>query len=96
MKKELLEEVANLYLLSAIADTEFYLKNINNQIEIYKLEISLLKKTKPCFFQRQKLKKHNQEIDCYEKKLFNLYMKKGDEIDYLLRLKGIMSKESSC
>lgn len=40
-------------MINLITNRKSIYRLINNQIDIYKLEISLLENTKPCFFQRK-------------------------------------------
>lgn len=88
MEQELLNKVIDLCLTHGIKESELYLKALDNQIKVYQNHIEFLENTKPWFFQKEKLKEHNKEIELYENKIYETYMKMNDEVDYIMELRS--------
>ena len=79
-ESELTNKVINLCLLNSI----------KNQIELDKKYIQYLEDSKPLFFRRKKLKEHNKEIEEYQTKIKNTYLKIAEEFEEIKKIqKGI-------
>lgn len=78
---ELVTKVIDLCLLNSIEESKLYLKFLDNQINLYQSHIDFLENTKPYFFQKKKLEEHNKEIEKYENKIRDIYIKIEQEID---------------
>ncbi len=88
MDRELVNKVIDLCLIHGIKESELYLKFLDNQIKIYQNHINYLETTKPWFFQKEKLKQHNKEIEQYENKIYETYRKMNDEVDHIIELRS--------
>lgn len=78
---ELVTKVIDLCLLNSIEESKLYLKFLDNQINFYQSHIDFLENTRPYFFQKKKLEEHNKEIEKYENKIRDIYIKIEQEID---------------
>ena len=72
--KELSNKVIDLCLIQSIKESEIYLNILDNQIKFYTRKIEFLNNNKPLFFQKKKIREHNNKINDYYNKIFNCYV----------------------
>lgn len=88
MEQELINKAIDICLIHGIKESELYLKALDNKIKIYQNHIEFLETTKPWFFQKEKLKNYNKEIELYENKIYETYRKVNEEVNYIMELRS--------
>lgn len=88
---ELISKIINIYLEGSIRESQLYLKLLDNQVKSYQEKLQLLEMDKPFFFQKKKLGIYNQSIKDCERKIKDIYLKIGEEIEEIQKTQQIIN-----
>lgn len=80
----LTQQISGIVRKSQLQDLESFVKQKNNLIDLYWIELTNLRDNKPLWFEKKKLKLHNEQI--IEKKIISNYNKIEQENDYTMNL----------
>ena len=80
----LTQQISGIVRKSQLQDLESFVKQTNNLIDLYWIELTNLRDNKPLWFEKKKLKLHNEQI--IEKKIISNYNKIEQENDYTMNL----------
>lgn len=92
--KELVNKIIDLFTIHQIQESNLYLKVLDNQIKFYQNERNFLEDTKPFFFQKKKLEEYNKKIDTCEQKIFELYKKMNEEVEFIIEMQNSIDNTS--
>lgn len=90
-ENELISKIIDIYLGESIKESQLYLKLLDNQVKSYQEKLQLLEMDKPFFFQKKKLRIYNQSIKDCERKIKDIYLKIGEEIEELQKTQQIIN-----
>lgn len=93
--KKLSEKILDLCLWYQIEDSNMTIKLISHQIDFCKLQKNHLLDNKPFWFQKEKLKIWEQELEEIDAKIFSYYKDIGNEINIINKMQNSISKDES-
>ena len=76
-------KIIDLQLEHSIDDSNYYIRQYNNLIDIYKRRLELLESNKPFSFQKKKINEYNKLVEDQTIMIQNLTAKAEDEIDFI-------------
>ena len=82
-----MNEKINELLEKEIQESKDYIEVLNKRTEFYKNMIEELKKNKPYFFQKQKLKEYNSKLKEYNEKIEKAHTQIGLEEEMIMEIK---------
>lgn len=85
-EKDITTKLIDLCIINEINESNQYILLLGKQAEFYQNYLLHLEETKPFFFQKKKLKKHQEEIDNCQNKIMELYKKMEEEIDAIYEM----------
>ena len=85
-EKDITTKLIDLCIINEINKSNQYILLLGKQAEFYQDYLLHLEDTKPFFFQKKKLKKHQEEIDNCQNKIMELYKKMEEEIDVVYKM----------
>ena len=81
MKKDLNTKIVDLKLACHKKESQVYVEHLCTRIKFYEEQINILKKNKPYWFQKRKLKKYNDRLKEYQNKIYDIYKKIEEELN---------------
>ena len=87
----LYENLINLDLNYQITDSNNFLDILFLELKIYKAKLIILENNKPYWFQKQKLKKYNEEKQELENKINNYKIKIKEELELVAKMEKTTS-----
>ena len=91
--EKLSEKILDLCLWYQIEDSNLTIKMISQQIDFCNLQKEHLLDNKPFWFQKEKLKKREKEIEELDKKIFKYYERVGKEVALINKMQKTINKE---
>lgn len=85
-EKDITTKLIDLCIASEINESNQYILLLGKQVDLYQDYLLHLEDTKPFFFQKRKLKEHQEKIDNCQNKITELYKKMEEEIDVVYEM----------
>lgn len=78
------KKIIDFQMQYVLDNSNYFIRQYHNQINIYERKIEMLKDNKPFSFQKKKLKEYNDLVNYYTKKIRDLNLKIEDETSFII------------